>query len=152
MKKKGYMLLNGGSWAKQVVLKKTSCNQSTTSFFDFWQIGQLATAVQLWSVVIQSSCQSLHQLPTGLQNTNWLWFCYAKEILWTTEQNKVLSSREVLTRRHNVLKDHRMSVMGSGTRGSLDATRHLVLWRISIKKKVHGVAWYKYYGTCHHRM
>ena len=29
---------------------------------------QLATAVQLRSVVVQSSCQSLHQLPTGLRN------------------------------------------------------------------------------------
>ena len=30
---------------------------------------QLATAVRLWSVAVQSSCQSLHQLPTGLRNT-----------------------------------------------------------------------------------
>ena len=59
----------GELWAKQPVLNKTSCNWSTTDLFDFWQTGQLATAVQLQSVAVQSSCQSLHQLPTGLQNT-----------------------------------------------------------------------------------
>ena len=61
----------GGSWPKRPVLKKTGCNRSTTSLFDFQQTGQLATAVQLQSVAVQSSCQSLYQLPTGLQNTNY---------------------------------------------------------------------------------
>ena len=62
----------GGSWAKWLVH-----NQSFW-FLAHWATGnwtdhnwlQLATAVQLQSVAVQSSCQSLYQLPTGLQNTN----------------------------------------------------------------------------------
>ena len=49
----------GGSWAKQPVLKKTGCNQSTTGLFDFQQTGQLATGLitidRNWQ--LQSSCQ-----------------------------------------------------------------------------------------------
>ena len=48
-----------------------ACNWSTTSFFDFWQTRQLATVVQLQSVAVQSTCQSLHQFPTGLWNTTY---------------------------------------------------------------------------------
>ena len=67
----------GESWAKWPILKKTGCNRSFW-FLANWATGnwtdhnwlQLATAVQLQSVAVQSSCQSLYQLPTGLQNTN----------------------------------------------------------------------------------
>ena len=50
---------------------------------------QLATAVQVWSVVVQSSCQSLYQLPTGLRNTN----CHREAF---HEQWKVLLDEEFL--------------------------------------------------------
>ena len=54
-----------------MVFCQSDCNQSTTSLFDFWQTGQLATGLITidcnWQ--LQSSCQSLYQLPTGLRNT-----------------------------------------------------------------------------------
>ena len=67
MKKIGYMPLNGGSWAKRPVLKKTGCNQSTTGLFDFQQTGQLATGLitidHNWQ--LQSSCNQLWSSPVA---------------------------------------------------------------------------------------
>ena len=58
----------GGSWAKRPVLKKTGCNQSTTSLFDFQQTGQLATGLITidcnWQ--LQSSCNQLQSSPASL--------------------------------------------------------------------------------------
>ena len=57
----------GGSWAKRPVLKKTSCNRSTTSVFDFQQTGQLATGLitidRNWQ--LQSSCDQLQSSPVA---------------------------------------------------------------------------------------
>ena len=57
----------GESWAKQPVLKKTGCNWSTTSLFDFWQTGQLATGLITigcnWQ--LQSSCDQLWSSPVA---------------------------------------------------------------------------------------
>ena len=57
----------GGSWAKRPVLKKTGCNQSTTSLFDFQQTGQLATGLitidHNWQ--LQSSCDQLRSSPVA---------------------------------------------------------------------------------------
>ena len=81
MKKIGYMPLNGGTMGQVTGPQKDRLQLVYNQFFWFlanWATGnwtdhnwsQLETAVQLWSVAAQSSCQSLHQLPTGLQNTN----------------------------------------------------------------------------------
>ena len=63
-----------------------------------------------------------------------------REILWSSEGNYSSSLKEVLTKRCNVLKEMPGEIeVGQGlrTRGDLDATRHLVLHRISIRKEVH---------------
>ena len=63
-----------------------------------------------------------------------------REILWSSEGNYSSSLREVLTKRFNVLKEMPGEIeVGQGlrTRGGLDATRHLVLHRISIRREVH---------------
>ena len=57
----------GGSWAKRPVLKKTGCNRSTTSLFDFQQTWQLATGLitihRNWQ--LQSSCDQLRSSPVA---------------------------------------------------------------------------------------
>ena len=81
MKKIGYMPLNGGIMGQATGPQKDRLQPVYNRSFWFsanWATGnrtdhnwsQQATVFQLWSVVVQSSCQSLHQLPTGLQNTN----------------------------------------------------------------------------------
>ena len=80
MKKIGYMPLNGGIMGQATGHQKDQLQLVHNRSFWFpanWATGnwtdhnwlQLATAVQLWSVAVQSSCQSLYQLPTGLWNT-----------------------------------------------------------------------------------
>ena len=64
-----------------------------------------------------------------------------KETSWSNEGNNGLFLREVLMKRCNILKRilNRVKVgLGLRTRRDLDATRHLVLCRISIRRKVHG--------------
>ena len=60
-----------------------------------------------------------------------------KETLQWNKQNNKCSSREVLMKRHNVLKRilRRLRLVNVlRTRGDLDATRHLILHRISIRR------------------
>ena len=93
MKKIGYMPLNGGIMGQATGPQKDRLQLVHNRSFWFlanWATGnwtdhnwlQLATTVQLQSVVVQSSCQSLHQLPTGLQNTRqwsvWLYMVHVR--------------------------------------------------------------------------
>ena len=66
--------------------------------------------------------------------------CYARVILWLSEGNYSSSLREVLMKRCNILKGMPGEIeVGQGlrTRGDLDTTRHLVLYRISIRREVY---------------
>ena len=63
-----------------------------------------------------------------------------KETLWLNEGNNCSSLREVLMKRCNILKgilDKVKIGRDLRTRGDLDATKHLVLQRISVRRKVH---------------
>ena len=74
--------------------------------------------------------------------------------MWSSEGNYSSSLREVLTKRCNILKGMPGEIeVGQGlrTRGDLDATKHLILHRISVRREVHQQQDISmYYGTHHH--